>query len=104
MPVERPSLASPSSDNFTIVQHDKQDQEITLASSKYFTREHPGILRVPSTVHHQEDKLKVAYADWFKLMEGNLKLESALKEAWRTIDYKEIRKSGELRASSLAGS
>jgi hypothetical protein len=101
-------FAPSSSHNFTPAQHKIKD---TLEASKLFG----GKQELSEALHYaallqciiksSEGKLQAAYIDnanAIELMGKNPKLESALKKAWRTKDYKEIRESGELRASSLA--
>jgi hypothetical protein len=96
-------------DNFTDAQHEKQDEEIALIASEYFagqqelSRLHCAFL-LSCIVKRSEGKLKAEYTEYgigCQLIRENPKLESALKEAWRTKDYKEIRKSGELRAQAV---
>ncbi|KAF8336212.1 hypothetical protein F5887DRAFT_577598 [Amanita rubescens] len=97
------------SDNFTDAQHEKQDEEVALIASEYFLGQQEltmleCALLLSCIITRSEGKLKAEYTNYniaFQLMRDNPNLESALKEAWRTKDYKEIRKSGELRASRL---
>jgi hypothetical protein len=112
MPVEEEFLTPTSPHNFTNEQHKKQDEEVTLAASKCFAVQRElckldCAFLLNCIIERSEGKLWVEYTDLPKIMEymdENPKLEPALKKAWRTKDYKEIRESGEPRASSLAGS
>ena len=114
MPMEGAYLTPSTSDNFTDAQHKRKDEEVTQAASKFFAGQqdsewsefHYAFL-LQCIIKHSEGKLQVAFMDNGKaidLMRANPKLGSVLKKAWRTKDYKEIRKSGEFRASVLAGS
>jgi hypothetical protein len=107
------ALTPSPSDNFTDAQHKKQDEEVTQAASDIFGEQSELSTKLECAsllgciIDHSEGKLQAAFTNngkAIKLMRENPKLESALKKAWRTKEYKEIRKSGELRASSLAGS
>ena len=112
MPVEEASLTPSTSDNFTDAQHNKQDEEVTLAVKDVFdgrqvlTLGECAIL-LQVIIELSEDRLQVAFTNGMKaikLIGENPKLESALQKAWKSKGYKEIRESGELWASSLAGS
>ena len=92
-------FAPSSSHNFTPAQHKIKD---TLEASKLFG----GKQELSEALHYaallqciiksSEGKLQAAYIDnanAIELMGKNPKLESALKKAWRTKDYMEIRES-----------
>ena len=111
MLVEGASLTSSSSDYFTDAQHEKKDEEVTLFVQEIFdpkqelSQAQCAIL-LQSIIDFSEGKLQAEYmqpARTRELLDKNPRLISALQKAWRTKNYKEIRKSGELRASSLAG-
>jgi hypothetical protein len=106
-----PGLTPSSSDNFTPAQHKIKDEAVTQAASNIFGEQSELSTKVECATLLQciidcsEGKLQVAFTNIgnaIKLMSENPKLESALKKAWRTKDYQEIRESGERRAS-LAG-
>ena len=104
-----PGLTPSSSDNFTPAQHKEKDEEVTqaasgLGESSELTKVECAYL-LQHITEHSEEKLQ-RFADNNKAIEfirKNSKLETALKNAWRTKNYQEIRKSGERRAS-LVGS
>ena len=111
MPMEGASLSPSSSDNFNNMQHNKQDEQVTLDASMFLAgkqqlSELDCVALLHCIINHSEGKLQVEFtnlANAIILLRENPKLESALQKAWTTKDYKEIRKSGELLASSLAG-
>ena len=112
VPIEEASLTPSPSDNFTDVQHNKQDEQVTLAASEIFTEkqqlsEIDCAAPLECIIDSSEGKLQVAFTNTrkaIKLMRENPKLVFALQKAWTAKDYTEIRKSGELLVSSLAGS
>ena len=106
MDEEETSLTPSSSHKFTDAHHKKKDEEVALDASIFFAAEQQELSRLDCAIllqciNRSEGKLQ-ATVNAFQLLCENPKLESALKKAWRTKDYKEIRESGELRASSLA--
>ena len=110
MIVEVASLTPSSSDNFNNQEHKIQDEKVTQAVSDAFTEERElsngecAILLI-SIIKHSQGKLESIDGEKaIELVCDKPKLKSALQKAWKTKDYKEIRESGELRASSLAGS
>ncbi len=112
MPMEGASLTPSSSNNFTDPQHKILDEAVTSDTSNWFAGQQELSRNDCATllqciINRSEGKLKGEFTNHGKaieLMSQNPKLESALKNAWRTKDYKEIRKSSELRTSSLARS
>jgi hypothetical protein len=113
MQVDGASLTSSPSDNFTDAQHKKQDEKVTQDASDMFLGK-PELTELiecaallERIIDHSGGKIKDTYRNTWKaiqLMREHDELVSALKEAWMSKNYKEIRESGELRASLLASS
>ncbi len=109
--MDEPLLVDEASrDNFTDEQHKRLDEDVTSTASVFFPVQQElsskcdcaGLLQC--IIEHSEGTLKGEFTNTgkaVKLMRENPKLEFALKNAWRTKDYKKIRRLSELRASSL---
>ncbi|KAF8720225.1 hypothetical protein AX14_011125 [Amanita brunnescens Koide BX004] len=97
MDEEETSLTPSSSHKFTDAHHKKKDEEVALDASIFFAAEQQELSRLDCAIllqciNRSEGKLQ-ATVNAFQFLCENPKLESALKKAWRTKDYKEIRES-----------
>ena len=112
MPTEGATLTPSSSGDLTDEQHTKQNEEVTLAALEFLPRERElSVFECAYLLHCivecSKGKLHGAFADVpnaLRLIRENPKLKFALHHAWRTKDYKEIRRSGGPHLSSLVGS
>ncbi|KAK2463741.1 hypothetical protein APHAL10511_004234 [Amanita phalloides] len=95
------SLTPSTSENFNSGQHKKGDEEITLAATRIFggkreLSEIDNAVLLQCIIRRSEGKLQAAFINienGIELMRENPKLTSALKKAWRTENYMEIRES-----------